>query len=284
MNNERRNLQETILKLLGAVWEDEVAADLRQASDGELFQILDKIETQLRELQAPAIREAEAGLTDLFDDMADVPDWDEKTPEELTALVEELERQLSGQEERIGAWSGQAPSRKLLFKVHDSAKPRRDQSAARKRSRLSLPVKVPTRLSCEELEPRSPTSMVAASIATAVSAAASVLLSDRSAFGPALSTSWAIKGDHLMVTVQRTSWDLVRAKQSDSTLAKQTDTVPQTNSDSPALVVEAGTVLQTSADWASAEPGGACNYAMADLSGGLFADPVVDRLIDALVA
>jgi hypothetical protein len=140
---------------------------------------------------------------------------------------------------------------------------------------LSLPLKMPTRLSCEELEPRSPTSMVAASIATAVGAAASVLMSDQSAFRPSVSLSWAGKDERLMVTVQLTS--------ADAAVGKPTGTVAPTSSDS-ACAVDTGTVAQTNSDWDTTEQGGQCSYALADLSGGLFADPVVDRLIDALVA
>jgi hypothetical protein len=185
MNHERRNLQDAILHLLGTAWEKEIAVTLDHASDGDLLHVLGRIDAQLRELRESTVAESEAALADLFDALDDVPDWDDKTPEELAALAEELETPAAYREE-------------LSFQAnrHEAPKLRRDLSGgARKRTKVSLPV----HLNCEELEPRLPPSAVAASLVAAVGAAASLVLIDRTIFTSSVCSTWSVQADYATV-------------------------------------------------------------------------------------
>ena len=91
MTRDRDGMPEAVLTPLRAAWEDTVAAGLRQASDVELLWMLDEIEAQLGERAAPWHGRPLEGDA-LAEAPDDIPDWDGKSPEELVALVRDLER------------------------------------------------------------------------------------------------------------------------------------------------------------------------------------------------
>src|SRR5262249_14464628 len=93
MNSKRHYLTEAILNRLRATWTDAVAAGLRGASEVELLWLLDEIEAQLGQRTV-----AWSSPTAPPDEWDDIPDWDDKTPEELDAIARDLEDQLGADE------------------------------------------------------------------------------------------------------------------------------------------------------------------------------------------
>lgn len=95
MMRDRDGVPDAVLTPLRSTWENTVAAGLRQASDVELLWMLDEIEAQLGERAAPWHGRPLEGdaRTESADD---IPDWDDKSPDELAAIVHELERDPRG--------------------------------------------------------------------------------------------------------------------------------------------------------------------------------------------
>lgn len=128
MMPNRNSMSQAVLTPLGSTWEDTVAAGLRQATDVELLWMLDEIEVQLGE-RAPAWA-GPRPAADGFGMADDIPDWDDKTPQELEAIVRELETE-----------------------PDEAAKPFRPRGPSSRRAERLL-----SSLRCEELEPRLPPS------------------------------------------------------------------------------------------------------------------------------
>lgn len=155
MTRDRNGLPDVVLTPLRSTWEDTVAAGLRQASDVELLWMLDEIEAQLGERAAPFAGRPLAGDS-LLEASDDIPDWDDKSPEELAAIVADLEAVPAGLDER------QRPEKPHLL---------------RRRLR-GAPDAGPARLRCEELEPRFPPSVT-------------LLPRFAPSFGASLASAWA---------------------------------------------------------------------------------------------
>lgn len=129
MKRDRDGVSDAVLTPLRSAWEDTVAAGLRQASDVELLWMLDEIEAQLGERSAPWHDRPLEGDA-LAETPDDIPDWDAKSPEELAAIVRDLERDP---------------------RARRAEKPHSQQPHARG-------------LRCEELEPRFPPSGLACTL------------------------------------------------------------------------------------------------------------------------
>lgn len=143
MKNDRDSMSRAVFTPLQSAWENTMAAGLRQATDVELLWMLDEIEVQLGERAAPWGRRAPS-MDDTLPGADDIPDWDDKSPEELDAIARELEFD----RERKPA---SPPHRTDWTRYPDPRRARGDQPQAA--------------LRCEELEPRYPPSAAFAMVA-----------------------------------------------------------------------------------------------------------------------
>lgn len=146
MKHDRNSMSRAVFMPLQSAWEHTMTAGLRQATDVELLWMLDEIEVQLGERAAPwgsRTRSPE----DTLPGEDDVPDWDDKSPEELLAITRELE---SDRERKPAGLAG--PPHRTDWTC--ASEPRRARGDQR-----------PIALRCEELEPRYPPSVSFALVA-----------------------------------------------------------------------------------------------------------------------
>lgn len=139
MKRNASTVSSNVLRPLRATWEANVSAGLRQATDVELLWMLDEIEAQLGE-RHPACETVRTSYEELPEE---IPDWDDKSPEELEAIIRELEEELAvADAPREAAAPVQKPHARRGGRVPHTA----EVQAAR--------------LRCEELEPRYPPTAV----------------------------------------------------------------------------------------------------------------------------
>ena len=146
MKQDPNSMSRAVFTPLQSAWADTMTAGLRQATDVELLWMLDEIEAQLGERAAPwecKTRSPE----DTLPGADDIPDWDDKSPEELEAIARELE---SDRERKPTGLPAGPPHRADWTRYPDPRRARGDQQIA---------------LRCEELEPRYPPSISFALVA-----------------------------------------------------------------------------------------------------------------------
>jgi hypothetical protein len=137
MKRNPGSVTHAVLTPLRSAWEDTVSAGLRQATDVELLWMLDEIQAQLGERTA-AWSGSRLAADECVESPDEIPDWDDKSPEELEAIIRDLEEEPDDTPHTVPA-------------------PHRPAQFARRGNRCASAT-LPSNLRCEELEPRLPPS------------------------------------------------------------------------------------------------------------------------------